>query len=357
MIDRQEFTRVLKAEVVTLVDDLRVRASDVDEVRELVQAQWQAAFDAERTAHDVDVWREGLLAQVAVSWVLGCVFIRFCEDNGLVTQPMVSGPGDWRRWATDNQREFFREHTDAGERRYLTHVFEEAAKVPGLDEVFGAHNPLWQFGPSDDACRELLAIWRSTDVESNELVWDFADDDWNTRFLGDLYQDLSEHAKKTFALLQTPDFVEEFILDRTLDPAIEEFGLNGPDGEGFRMIDPACGSGHFLLGAFDRLANRWLDKDPAAGRRSAAAKALDSVFGVDINPFAASIARFRLLVAALRFAEVKTLAEAPVLNIHIAVGDSLLHGPIRNRLHGIFEADERQRIASAHLYETEDRVL
>ncbi len=36
-------------------------------------------------------------------------------------------------------------------------------------------------------------------------------------FLGDLYQDLSEHAKKTYALLQTPDFVEEFILDRTLD--------------------------------------------------------------------------------------------------------------------------------------------
>ena len=57
------------------------------------------------------------------------------------------------------------------------------------------------------------------------LVHDFTDPEWDTRFLGDLYQDLSEAARKKYALLQTPVFVEEFILDRTLDPAIEEFGL------------------------------------------------------------------------------------------------------------------------------------
>ncbi len=49
---------------------------------EVVRGQWSAAVAAGRTAHDVETWREGLLAQVAVSWVLGCVFIRFCEDNG-----------------------------------------------------------------------------------------------------------------------------------------------------------------------------------------------------------------------------------------------------------------------------------
>ena len=38
---------------------------------------------------------------------------------------------------------------------------------------------------------------------------DFTDPDWNTRFLGDLYQDLSEEARKRFALLQTPEFVED----------------------------------------------------------------------------------------------------------------------------------------------------
>lgn len=38
---------------------------------------------------------------------------------------------------------------------------------------------------------------------------------WAPGFLGDLYQDLSEQARKDYALLQTPEFVEEFILDRT----------------------------------------------------------------------------------------------------------------------------------------------
>ena len=354
MIVRTDLTASLKTEVGRLVDDLRVRADTVDDVRELVEAQWQAAVDSERTAHDLETWREDLLNQIAVSWVLGCVFIRFCEDNQLVTAPMISGPGDWRRWAADNQIEFFRTHTDAGERGYLHHVFTQAATIPGLAEVFGSHNPLWQFGPSDDACRSLIERWRATNPDTGELVWNFTDPGWDTRFLGDLYQDLSEHAKKTYALLQTPDFVEAFILDRTLDPAIDEFGLTGPDNTGFRLIDPACGSGHFLLGAFQRLATRWHTKDPAAGKRAAAARALDCIYGIDLNPFAASIARFRLLVAALRFADVHILADAPNFNIHIAVGDSLLHGPTKGRLAGVLEFDEQQSRASQHLYATED---
>ena len=93
-------------------------------------------------------------------------------------------------------------------------------------------------------------------------IHDFTDTDWDTRFLGDLYQDLSEAARKKYALLQTPEFVEEFILDRTLDPAIEEFGLDG-----FRMIDPACGSGHFLLGSFRRFLDRWRKAEPGTNAR------------------------------------------------------------------------------------------
>ena len=55
-------------------------------------------------------------------------------------------------------------------------------------------------------------------------------------------------------------------------------------------------------------------------------RALDAVCGVDVNPFAAAIARFRLLVAALRAARVGRLEEAPDFRIHVVAGDSLLHG-------------------------------
>ena len=82
------------------------------------------------------------------------------------------------------------------------------------------HNPVWAYGISGDAAKELIAFWRQVVPETGELVHDFTDATWNTRFLGDLYQDLSEDARKRYALLQTPEFVEEFILDRTLEPAI-----------------------------------------------------------------------------------------------------------------------------------------
>ena len=175
-------------------------------------------------------------------------------------------------------------------------VFAEVESLPGMEQLYDReHNPVWRYGISGDAARDLLAFWRAVDPDTGALRHDFTDPEWDTRFLGDLYQDLSDDAKKRFALLQTPEFVEEFILDRTLTPALDEFGLAG-----IRLIDPACGSGHFLLGAFPRLLREWFGREPGTPERVLVQRALDGVHGVDVNPFAAAIARFRLLVAALR---------------------------------------------------------
>ena len=152
----------------------------------------------------------------------------------------------------------------------------------------------------------------------------------STRFLGDLYQDLSQHAKDTYALLQTPVFVEEFILDRTLEPALKERPL-----EGFKLIDPTCGSGHFLLGAFDRLLDRWNRHAPGLETQARVQAALDAIHGVDLNPFAVAIARFRLTVAALKASGLTSLEAAPAFTFHLAVGDSLIHGPDPDVLPGM----------------------
>ena len=347
MIDRHELTVELARQVTRLETDLRSRADTVPEVATIIEVEWQRAHTAGRTAHDLPTWRETLLTQVAVGWVLGTTFLRFCEDNGLLADPVLTGPGDRARRAEDAQRAWFREHPAEGERGYLNHAFTTAAALPGLAHVFEPHNPLWQFGPSDDGVRALLAYWREVVPETGALRRDFTDPDRPTRFLGDLYQDLSEPARKQYALLQTPDFVEEFILDRTLEPAIEEFGLDG-----FRMIDPACGSGHFLLGSFERLLTRWRQRAPQDGDRALAERALRSIHGVDLNPFAAAIARFRLLVAALQAAGIRTLAEAPRFTINIAVGDALLHGPPpgQQMLADVESSDP----ATRHVFATED---
>jgi hypothetical protein len=166
--------------------------------------------------------------------------------------------------------------------------------------------------------------------------------------LGDLYQDLSEEARKRYALLQTPEFVESWILDRTLEPAIREFGH-----ERVTMIDPACGSGHFLLGGFERLLREWRRFSPGLPPAEQAQRALDAIAGVDLNPFAVEVARFRLLAAALRAAGVQRMTSAPGFRIHLAAGDSLLHGRhfFRSELGG---AEEGFRRMLRHHYAAED---
>ena len=239
-----------------------------------------------------------------MAWVLGTVFLRWTEDNGLI-DPVLSGPGDRLPAAEDAQLEHYRHHPEHNDGDWLAEQFEVLRATDAGRLLFDPeHNPMYWVPISHDTAKALVTFWR-TRRPDGALRHDFTDPDGDTRFLGDLYQDLSEAAKKTYALLQTPRFIASFILDRTLTPAIEEFGLDG-----LRLIDPACGSGHFLLDAFGRLVMAWREQSPSLDDYELARRALDSVHGVDTNPFAVAIARFRLMVAGLKVAGVNTLAEA-----------------------------------------------
>ncbi|WP_345775100.1 Eco57I restriction-modification methylase domain-containing protein [Dietzia cinnamea] len=89
-------------------------------------------------------------------------------------------------------------------------------------------------------------------------------------------------------------------------------------------MDPTCGSGHFLLGAFGRLLDYWRQNEPGLDPAEHARLALESIHGVDINPFAVAIARFRLVVAALQAMGMSSLLDAPQLPLNVHAGDSLL---------------------------------
>ena len=119
------------------------------------------------------------------------------------------------------------------------------------------------------------------------------------------------------------------------------------------MIDPTCGSGHFLLGGFARLLEEWRRHSPEMPPAAQAQKSLDAVAGVDLNPFAVEIARFRLLVAALKAAGETRLAAAPDFRFQLATGDSLLHGRhfFRYELGG---TEEGFRRVLRHHYAAED---
>jgi hypothetical protein len=311
-----------------------------------LRQEWEQARTAQRTAATFETWLGDRVTQVAVSWVLGSVFVRFAEDNGLIEYPYIAGPGERTAQARELQAAYYGRHPERDDYDWLTESFTAMSVSPVAAGLFNAdHNPMWRIKPTPFAVKALLDFWRQAD-QSGALRYDLTDATWNTRFLGDLYQDLSEHAKKTYALLQTPVFVEEFILDYTLDPAIEEFGLDG-----LRTIDPACGSGHFLLGAFQRVLTRWQEAEPAADNWTLIARTLGSVHGVDKNPFAAAIARFRLMLAAMQSAGITRLTVKVDFPLNIAVGDSLLHGKGAPGIQSEFEFEAEK---PAHTYRIED---
>ncbi len=315
----------LRRQVLALEADLRARVDGDDHdarqigVYEAWRRDYDASFAAERTAATWQEWRNDRVTQSAVAWVLLTVFARYCEDNALVTPRWIAGAnGDERAQALDARRAYFQQHREHTDREWLGQIIDHFAKFPATAGLVDRFSPLHLVAPSGDAARTLLEFWWQQ-TDDGEPAYSFVDID--TRFLGDVYQDLSDHAKKTYALLQTPEFVEEFILDQTLEPALADRPL-----EGFTLIDPTCGSGHFLLGAFRRLHDRWQRHAPALGPRELVEKALDGVYGVDINPFAVAIARFRLLVAALHAAGDTNIEQKIRYTPHLAAGDSLLWG-------------------------------
>ncbi|MGJ5080242.1 BREX-2 system adenine-specific DNA-methyltransferase PglX [Bradyrhizobium sp. HKCCYLS3013] len=321
MVDAKRLLEDLKKLRKKLESDLR-GYHGASAGRAALEAEWREARETKRTADTFDTFFSAALDQAAVHWILAIIFLRFLEDNGLLDRPAIAGPGERLEIAQLRQRDWFRTRPEDSDAEYLLAVFAEVARLPGLAGLFDpAHNPLFRLPVSGDGAIALFNFFRSRSAETSELVHDFTDSDWTTRFLGDLYQDLSEEARKRFALLQTPEFVEAWILSRTLDPAIREFGYAQ-----VQMIDPTCGSGHFLLGGFFRLLEEWRRHAPDMPPAAQAQKALDGVAGVDLNPFAVEIARFRLLLAALRVAGVTRLAAAPDFRLHLATGDSLLHG-------------------------------
>jgi hypothetical protein len=284
-----------------------------------LRVAWEAEKAAGETGQGFDPWRRARVTQIAVAWVLSVVFVRTLEDRGFI-DPRIAGP-DARGLAAARDREgaFGQVAPFLGPREYLLAVFRELAHLPGAREVFdAAHNPVWVLAPSSAGARALLDFFQAVDAATGAPAFTFPGAD--TRFLGDLYQDLSEAVRKRYALLQTPVFVEKFILEQTLHPAIEAYGLAE-----VRLLDPTCGSGHFLLGAFRDLLERWRQAEPGTPVEELARRALGQVHGVDINPYAVAIARFRLVLAVLDAVGVSRLDRAPALRPKVVVADSLLH--------------------------------
>ncbi len=134
--------------------------------------------------------------------------------------------------------------------------------------------------------------------------------------------------RKTTGAFYTPRALTEYLVRRTLAPLVREAT---PEGIlSLRVLDPAMGSGAFLVAACRYLALAYeaalihdgvvsagdlTDRDRSGFRRAVAQRCL---FGVDINPMAVQLARLSLWLATLA-------ADRPLtfLDHHLRSGNSL----------------------------------
>lgn len=188
-----------------------------------------------------------------------------------------------------------------------------------------------------DAMDELFERYHFTTREDDGDHWSIAPD-----MLGQVFEGVMAPAtRKQTGTYYTPAPVVARVVDAAL-AALVAVRLELPEAEACerlerrdsattdvvlaaRILDPACGSGAFLLGALERLAGMRAHRgeDPAQARR---AVLRNNLFGVDIDPMAVRLAELRLWLSVA--AEEPGDARAPILPLPnldalIRQGDSL----------------------------------
>lgn len=110
-----------------------------------------------------------------------------------------------------------------------------------------------------------------------------------------IYERFLKPDDKAKGAFYTPRFLAEVVIDAALMGQTKILGRT--------FLDPACGSGIFLVGLFNRLAEEWTQTNPQASnaRRSRELMRLlqGSLFGVDTSRTACRIAAFSLYLAYL----------------------------------------------------------
>lgn len=110
-----------------------------------------------------------------------------------------------------------------------------------------------------------------------------------------IYERFLQTADEKKGAFYTPRFLAEVVLDTALDGARTLIGK--------RFFDPACGSGIFLVGIFNRIAEEWNHANPTARNIRRATELMrllrESLFGVDVSLTACRITAFSLYLAYL----------------------------------------------------------
>ena len=163
------------------------------------------------------------------------------------------------------------------------------------------------------------------------------------------------HARKTTGSYYTPDELVQVLLASALDPVVERTVDAHPERPvdallELAIVDPACGSGHFLLAAARRLADR-LARIRAGGtptpddyQHALRNVVRGCIYGVDMNPLAVEICKVSLWMESIDPGLPLTFLESHIRcgNSLIGTSRTLMGEQVPDRAWAVIEGDNRK---------------
>jgi len=259
------------------------------------------------------------------------IFIRNAEDRGYEENKLLSIS---RQWNEKSKGELVKEIWDIY--KYYDKVYN--SKLFGDTEPHLADKLII----SDEALQEVIEGLNESKDKSYRYDFSIIEADvlgkMYEQYLGNILKATPKRAKleeseihrKEQGVYYTPPYIVDYIVKNTVGKYIK---THMPEEiKKVRILDPACGSGSFLIKAYKELENYWNEQYGAQetlkfdeGEKFYTRKVeilKNNIFGVDLDSKAVEIAQLNLL---LRISEKGE--KLPLLQNNIKVGNSLIDDP------------------------------
>ena len=216
-------------------------------------------------------------------------------------------------------------------------------RIPFLNGGLFARSPLEKQRRgsvfSDDAFGSafgnLLSRYRFSGREDST---DWSEASIDPEILGKAFEALMASGdRKKSGAFYTPQTLVESLADHAMQSALRQSdGLSELEQlKALRVLDPACGSGAFLVHILERLTSLRRENGEGGSTAEIRRRVLSkSIFGVDLNPMAVWLCELRLwlsIVVESDEPDPMKIAPLPNLDRHIRVGDSLAAGAFDDR--------------------------
>ncbi|OGE19678.1 hypothetical protein A3D83_02235 [Candidatus Daviesbacteria bacterium RIFCSPHIGHO2_02_FULL_41_10] len=126
--------------------------------------------------------------------------------------------------------------------------------------------------------------------------------------------------RKEQGIYYTPAFIVDYIVRNALKPVLDKC-RSIDDLKKIKVLDPACGSGSFLIKALELINEKYKDFKNAGDELTKIQILKENIYGVDLDEQAVEIARLNLLLSTL-----ETKMKLPKLDKNIRNGNSLISG-------------------------------